>query len=163
MGKKIRSVRKLQVQIMPVEDKYVDKFEDEGFSINDLIRQWIVLHGSERYPEEKLYAKAAKARAEIARAAVEDKIAARDMTNEQYATEVLRGKVVGDKVEFRDSHGQGVFYPLVSIKKFTRQDEEEIAIHNELLDQTYRYVGGGQPNWQEIFAGWETPGEGSAV
>lgn len=152
-----KTQRIIHIGLHAPEVRIIELMEEEGHMVSEVLRALIRQYGAENYPRERAYAKAMLVRAEVAKKKVEtdEEIAA--MTNEEYATKVLRGKIVGLKVEFRIANGQPVRFALDTIKTHSLENNEMIKIHNQLLDRTFTYLGDQEPTeeqYKEIWKGW---------
>jgi hypothetical protein len=157
MPKKSKIERIIHIGLYRPEAEVVSKIEETGYELSDIIREMIRSYGDAHFPEEKSYAVAARIRAEQAQKKVEAEVAFKTMPNEQYATEVLRGKVEGEKVLFRMPNGTEVNFSLATIKEQTIENNAVIKFHNQLLDKTFRYPGDKEPTddqYAQIWKGW---------
>lgn len=151
-------VRMISVGLYGPHNAVVEKLEESGYNVSEEIRNCLLKLGQEKFPEEKAYSAAAKISAEIRKAKAEGELAQLNMTNEDYATKVLRGKIrSGGRVGFRIANGQELYAPLAKIKDYS-VDEGFVAVHNQMLDRTFNYMGGKQPSeadYAKIFKGWD--------
>ena len=147
----------LHIKLSPREQEIVDQMRDEGYPVAEVMRELIRSYGRGEFQKEKGYSEAAKIRAQLAKKKVDTDSVIADMSNEDYATNILRGKVVGKKVEFRVANAQPVKFNLETIKQLSIENNEVVRIHNQLLDRTFTYIGDIAPTeeqYQEIWKGW---------
>ena len=149
-----KSIGVLQVRYRPIEQKYIEKFEESGYSMSDLVRQWIREKGSVAFPDIPLYAQVAAERIDIKKKEIEEKNRIKNMSPEEYVTEILKGKVRGNYAEFRGNHGEVIELSMFNIKDKTPENTDEITMHLKLVSRDYRYVNGEEPDWEKVFAGW---------
>lgn len=147
----------LHIRLFSREKEVLDEMKARGYPVAEVVRELIRNYGKDEFPREKGYSVAARLRAEVAVKKLETQAEIDAMTNEEYATKVLRGKVVGSKVEFRLANSNPVKFPLTTIKQHTVENNELIRIHNQLLDRTFTYLGDQEPSeeqYKEIWKGW---------
>lgn len=155
MAKKV--VRILHLGIYQPEADIIEIMEKKGYMVSEVMRSLIRRWGDEKYPREKAYARAQLIRAEISQKKVEEKKEFDAMSPEEYTVRVLRGKVKGNKAVFRIASGQEIGFNLATIKQYTTENNEVVAIHNQLLDKTFTYVGDKEPDEEQyavIWKGW---------
>ncbi len=159
MPKQKVTTRRITVILRPPEVPIIDRMLDEGYEISEILRGLIRDWGKENFKKEPAYAEAARTRAQIAQAQSEVELAMKNMTNEEYAEQVLHGKVRdGIKVGFRVASGQEMFVPLAEIKQHTIESNGMIQVHNRLLDRTFIFPNGQVPteaHYKQIFKGWD--------
>ena len=81
----------------------------------------------------------------------------KNISNEEYATKVLHGKVIGNQVAFRMGNAQEMYIPLSEIKNYNSENNNIVQIHNQLLDKTFVYINGQRPTEEQyklIWKGW---------
>lgn len=151
--------RRITVNLRAPEVPIVDRMQDEGYEISEVVRGLIRDWGKINYPQEKGYSQSAKIRAEILKAKNEAEMTISSMSNEEYAEQILRGKVRdGSKVAFRVANGQEMYIPLSEIKQYTTDSNALIKVHNSLLDKTFNFPGGKAPSeaqYAQIWKGWD--------
>jgi len=150
-------VKKLLVGLYKPHLEYLQKAEDEGLEVSEIIRDLILKWGRETYPPTPVYAQALKQKVEIIKQSKEKETAIAEMSPEQYATEVLFGQVRGNKVAFRIGGGREIYYDLATIKNYSAENDSELAIHKSLVDRTFKYFGTQEPTesqWKDIWDGW---------
>jgi hypothetical protein len=75
---------------------------------------------------------------------------------------VLRGKIVDGKAAFRIANGTEIYLPLEGIKEVTPENNDIVAVHNELLDRKMTYPNGkpfSEDEYEAALAGWFENGE----
>lgn len=153
---------KVLVTLFTYEQAIADRMSADGLRLQEIIRQLIREYGERKYPElgeTPAYAKAQLIRATMkqkerskAESGVDDTV----ITNEDYVTKILRGKIRGDMAEFRMPNGSSYFHEISNIRELT-PDSEYIRLHIALLDRTYVYADSKQPTAEQyklIFKGY---------
>lgn len=140
-----------------VQHDYLKKADEDGYEISSLIRQLVTEWGDEKYPKMKPYNELAKVKAEKLKKQIEAEQDFENMSEEDYAENVLRGQVRdGGRVAFRMVNGREWYVPLKGIKEKTVEDEA-IVLHNKLLDRTAEWFGGKpltEAEYRESLDGW---------
>lgn len=157
MPKRNKVVRVLHIGLYPYEANIISKLEDDGVGLTETLRQVIREYGERRYPTMPTYAEAQKLHAELRKKKLELEVNTVKMTEAEYALKVLRGKIIGDQVEFRAANGKPIFVPLRSIKEYSVDKHDFIKFHNQLLERTFEYVNGQVPtdeDYEYIWRGW---------
>lgn len=136
--------KSINVRIYPQEEEVINKMKEKGLPVNELIRGFLREYGDKHFPTPPPYAEALLLRAKIAykKHATNEEI--ENMSNEDYATKVLRGKIVKDRVWFVNPN-QTFDLSLEKIKKVPVEDEW-IRQHMELLDNLNPNIS---PEWRE--------------
>jgi len=117
-------VKKLLVGLYKPHLEYLQKAEDEGLEVSEIIRDLILKWGRETYPPTPVYAQALKQKVEIIKQSKEKETAIAEMSPEQYATEVLFGQVRGNKVAFRIGGGREIYYDHVRFPAYCELQHE---------------------------------------
>lgn len=159
--KNVKSVGILQIRYYPVEDAYIKKFIEKGYDISSLIRNWILEKGQKEFPEQPLYAKVAAERLALRKQTVEERQAIEKMTNEEYATKVVRGRIVGDKVLFMAGRGMIVTVPLAMVKEKNVDNTIWMQNHFDILDHKFLNANGepfSEEDHNEMITEWENAG-----
>ena len=153
----------LQIRYRPTEEKYIEKFRDAGFSMGDLVRQWIRENGEKAFPEVPLYAKVAAERVEMRKKEHAERDRIKNMTAEEYVVEVLKGKVrhpegMKEYAEFRGNWGEIYQMSMANIKEKTPENTPEIARHIQMVNRDYYFANGQAPTEEYyenvIFKDW---------
>lgn len=151
--------RTIHIGLYEPHDRIVTRMEDYGHNISEVIRNLILEAGDKMFKEDPTYAQAAKISAELRKKRVEAELTLKNMTNEEYAEQVLHGKVrKNGKVGFRIASGQELYIPLNEIKKHNQDNNGFVKIHNSILDRTFLYPGNKQPTeaeFESMLKDWE--------
>ncbi len=151
------SQRRITFVCNPPEEKIVEQAEEAGYNLSEIMRELLRGWGKETFPPTPVYAQAMKEKVELKKreAAKTDEI--ENMSDEQYATEVLMGQVrPGGKVAFRIGGGREIYFDLATIKKYSAENNAEIDIHRQLVERTFTYFGKplSDSQWEDIWDGW---------
>ena len=156
--------RRITVELRGPEEPIVQFMEEKGYKISEVIRELLRQWGKENIREPKPYEEALKLSAEIRKKKLEKTLEFNNLSEEDYATKVLHGKILdGVKVGFKIANGQTMTLPLAGIKEHTPENNELVAIHNKLYNRTFIFPNGQVPKpefFDSLFEDWEeTPEE----
>lgn len=152
------SQRRITVVLNPPEEKIITQAEENGFNISEILREMIRKWGKEEFPPIPVYAQALKKKVELDEKKVSKQAEIDEMTNEEYATKVLGGQLRDNgKVAFRIGGGREIYFNLDTIKEYSEENNQEIKVHNMLLNRTFTYFGTplSDSQWKDIWDGWE--------
>lgn len=162
LEEKIR--RRITVELRGPEEPIVHFMEEKGYKISEVIREQIRQWGKDNIKEPKAYEEALKMSAEIRKAKLEKTLEFTNLSEEDYATKVLHGKIIdGSRVGFKIANNQTMTMPLAGIKDQTPANNGLIDIHTKLYNRTFVFPNGQVPKpefFDEMFKDWEeTPEE----
>ncbi len=143
MARKKMVVKKIGISLWPPELEIITKIEEKGLSVGETVRMLIRQYGKEEFPETPAYAEAARMAAELRKEKLGSELASSKMTNEEYATTILKGKINRHgRVVFMKANGGLAGFELATIKKQTAENNGYIKMHQQLLDRTFLQDGG---------------------
>lgn len=153
-----KTTKILHIGLHRPEAEIVEKMEEAGHQVSEIVRGLIREHGAREFPATPAYAEALKLRALLKQKELDDKKAFDSMSNEEYAVRELRGQLRGQNVVFRVASGMEVPVALHKIKEFSRTGSDLVVIHNQLLDRTFVGLRGESytdKQYEQVWAGWD--------
>lgn len=155
--RKKRVVRIIHIGIHQPHADIIQKIEDDGLEVTEIIRQIILDYGKTNYPEEPLYAQAQKMSALARLKKLGEKNDIELMSNEEYVEDVLHGQVRDGMAVFRIGSGREIKLKLEGIKSKTIENSPLIRTHNEIINKTFTYNGREltESQWNDVLDGWE--------
>lgn len=155
--RKKRVTRVIHIGLHKPQEDVIKKIEQDGYEVTQVVRQMIDEWGRENYPDTPAYVEVERIKAELRKKQLNEANRSGNMTNEEYAEEVLNGQIRGNQVFFRIASGREIAKPLSGIKEVTRENDGVVDIHNQLLDRTYTFNGRPptEQEWDDIWDGWD--------
>ena len=153
--KKVKRV--LHFGLYAVEAEIIKKMEEVGIAVPETMRFLIREFGNKEFPREKAYAEALRMRMKEKEKEAEAKAAFDQMSEAEYAEKILLGKVKGNSAYFKIRSGQEIPIALNGIKDVTKDNNELVQIHTQLLNRTFIEQNGNQISekaWKEIWKDW---------
>jgi len=132
-----KTIKTIHIGLHLPHVKVVEKIEQSGFLLSEVIRNLIIQYGVDHFPEEKAYAKAALLKAEATVGKIAEEKAFESMSDKDYAEKELRGTVKGNFVYFMRGTGGITKLPLIEIKKYNTDNHISIKMHQEILDKIF--------------------------
>ena len=86
-------VKKRLIGFYGPHEKYLQQAENDGHEVSEILRNLVLEWGQKMYPPVPVYAQALKKKADIEQTKVQKQVAIEEMSNEEYATEVVRGQL----------------------------------------------------------------------
>lgn len=146
--------KSINVRVYPQEEKVIQQMKTVGLPVNEIIRGLIRDYGEKHFPEPPAYAKAMLMRAEVAKSKNKTKQELDEMSNEEYATKVLYGKVIGDQVYFLNA--QQIYSVALDSIKGVQVEDEWMRAHREMLSNQNQFIS---KEWREkMMRDWEKIG-----
>ena len=132
-----KTIKTIHIGLHSPHVKVVEKIEQSGFLLSEVIRNLIIEYGIEHFPEEKAYAKAALLKAEATVGKIAEEKVFETMPDKDYAEKELRGTVKCDFVYFMSGTNGVIKLPLMEIKKYNADNHISIKMHQEILDKIF--------------------------
>lgn len=146
MAKKI--TRFIRIGLFKPQADIIEKIGvDQGVQVSEVIRNMITEYGAKYFPPAPLYAQVWQTREQRRQKIEDEKHKYDSMSNEEYATKILKGKIREDtqEVEFRSTQGQPLTWWLKDIKKLNPEDphpdNDIVRTHIELVNRTFTLNG----------------------
>lgn len=162
MPRKKLELRRINVNCRPIETVIVEKMEEDGLVVGEIIRQMIREYGEKHYPETPAYAEALLTRAQIKKASVEAENKLKAMSAEEYTMKVLRAKVKDHQAWFKIVNGQEMPISLADIKQKTVENSGLVKLHAQLLDRKFVHLNGQvmtESDYDWLWKDWDAEGE----
>jgi hypothetical protein len=128
--------KRININLYPVEQEIVKKMEEVGYNLSEIIRELIRNWGNATFKKVSGYVELGMKKLSLEEERLQKEQELKNMTPEEYATKILRGRVKENKVWFRVLNGNEYFLDLGSIKAQTKESNDLIKYHNMLLDGT---------------------------
>ena len=161
MEKANRKIRTIHVRLSAREDAIVKTMEDNGYSISEVIRELLRDFGRREFPRNfkplPAYVEASLIKTRTGTKTLSELEKESRMTDREYAEQVLRGHVVGDRVYFCTPQSY-VPLPLQNIKRYRPDSDQMFITHAEILDNTFIFPNGVKMedgDRERIIEGWK--------
>lgn len=131
MAKKIVSI--VHIGLRKEETEVIENIKADGNEPSEIIRGLLREYGEKKYKEEKGYSEAAKIRAQLALESHRLKREMKEMTNKEYAENILKAVVNENLAWISSRGGQPWAYDLTKIKQYTTE-HPDIKRHLAILN-----------------------------